>query len=149
MCAEGWTLLCYTTGGIPPFSPALGQVIGLSGNWELAPSHSILHYFLGITSPSLSAFLSLLLSLVLLYLHLHGQAPGLERTSLRRKLKAFLSLPCHQGLFNNYHNKVNSRPQLRGPLRPPSLPGLMNWTHQAGQLPRRFAVCPCSGSGMD
>ncbi|GAA6107651.1 uncharacterized [Tachysurus ichikawai] len=41
---------------------------------------------------------------------------GLERTSQPGKLKAFLSLPSHQGLFNNYHNKVNNRPPAHGPL---------------------------------
>lgn len=43
----------------------------------------------------------------------------LECTSLRCGLKAFLSLPHHQGLFNNYHNKVNNGPKQGASPDPP------------------------------
>lgn len=79
VCAVGWMFHCHTAGAVPAFRPGPGQVIRLWGNG-------------GSLSLSFSSW-----------------AAGLECTSLQCELKAFLSLPHHQGLFNNYHNKVNTR----------------------------------------
>lgn len=60
------------------------------------------------------------------------------RHLLQRKLKAFLCLPCHHGLFNNYPNKVNDKPPPLLYVRPPPLTRRSDeWGHQACQLPRR------------
>lgn len=109
----GWTLHCNTARGVLTFSLGLGQVIRLLGNPLPIP---LPRFF-----PCL--FFSLPHTLMILYHLLCGWAPGLERTSQLCELKAFLSLPSHQGLFNNYHNKVNNRPPVHGaPLRLPPSP---------------------------
>ena len=64
---------------------------------------------------------------------------------LQRELKAFLCLPCHHGLFNNYPNKVNNNSDATPPFHcgPPTLTLRSDeWGHQACQLPRRWAGCP-------
>lgn len=70
---------------------------------------------------------------------------------LQRELKAFLCLLCHQGLFNNYANKVNNKAHDATPLftagPQPSPLGLMNGAIRHASCPGGEQAAPAGQPG--